>query len=110
MGRLPVDLRYRGRGLGAELLVNALHRAAKSEIPAVALTVDAKDGIAADFYRHFGMMQLSHDPLALFLPWALIRYTPLRWTAPGTSEQLESPQCASRAARLSQRLRAPVGA
>lgn len=73
MGRLAIDLKYRGRGLGAALLVNALQRAAKSEIPAVALTVDAKDHTAADFYRHFGFLPLSNDPLAFFLPLASIK-------------------------------------
>ncbi|MGN6086258.1 GNAT family N-acetyltransferase [Trinickia sp.] len=73
MGRLAVDAKYRGRGLGAALLANALQRAAKSEIPAVALIVDAKDESAADFYRHFGFMQLLDDPLALFLPLASIK-------------------------------------
>ena len=73
MGRLAVDLKYRGRGLGAALLVNALQRAAKSEIPAVALTVDAKDETAAAFYRHFGFMPLTNDPLALFLPLAAVK-------------------------------------
>jgi ribosomal protein S18 acetylase RimI-like enzyme len=73
MGRLAVDLRYRGRGLGAALLVNALQRAAKSEIPAVALIVDAKDDTAANFYRHFGFMPLANDPLAFFLPLASIK-------------------------------------
>ncbi|KDB09358.1 GCN5-related N-acetyltransferase [Burkholderia sp. lig30] len=73
MGRLAVDLKYRGKGLGAALLVNALQRAAKSEIPAVALTVDAKDETAAAFYRHFGFMQLTNDPLALFLPLAAVK-------------------------------------
>lgn len=73
MGRLAVDAKYRGRGLGAALLANALQRAAKSEIPAVALIVDAKDESAADFYRHFGFMQLLDDPMALFLPLASIK-------------------------------------
>ncbi|MGF6641691.1 GNAT family N-acetyltransferase [Paraburkholderia sp. BL27I4N3] len=73
MGRLAVDLKYRGRGLGAALLVNALQRAARSEIPAVALTVDAKDETAAEFYRHFGFVQLANDPLALFLPLAAVK-------------------------------------
>ncbi|HIE4434864.1 TPA: GNAT family N-acetyltransferase [Burkholderia multivorans] len=72
MGRLAVDLKYRGRGLGAALLVNALRRAAQSEIPAVALAVDAKDERAADFYRHFGFIQLGSDRLSLFLPLATV--------------------------------------
>lgn len=73
MGRLAVDRRYRGRGLGAALLVNALRRATRSEIPAVALTVDAKDEGAAAFYGHFGFQSLTHDPLALFLPLATVK-------------------------------------
>ncbi|MBR8409088.1 MULTISPECIES: GNAT family N-acetyltransferase [Burkholderia cepacia complex] len=73
MGRLAVDRRYRGRGLGAAMLVNALRRAAGSEIPAVALTVDAKDEGAAAFYGHFGFQPLTHDPLALFLPLATVK-------------------------------------
>lgn len=73
MGRLAVDNRYKGRGLGAALLVNALRRSASSEIPAVALTVDAKDDGAAAFYRHFGFQSLSHDPMALFLPLATVK-------------------------------------
>lgn len=73
MGRLAVDMKYRGRRLGAALLVNALQRAAKSEIPAVAMVVDAKDETAAAFYRHFGFMQLADNPLALFLPLASVK-------------------------------------
>ncbi|PYE21360.1 GNAT family N-acetyltransferase [Paraburkholderia silvatlantica] len=73
MGRLAVDLNYRGEGYGAALLVNALQRAAGSEIPAVALAVDAKDEQAAAFYRHFGFMPLTNDSLALFLPLATVK-------------------------------------
>ncbi|MES8895236.1 GNAT family N-acetyltransferase, partial [Cutibacterium acnes] len=51
MGRLAVDRAFRGQGLGAALLGNALRRAAASEIPAAALIVDAKDDQAAGFYR-----------------------------------------------------------
>ncbi|AQQ25384.1 GNAT family N-acetyltransferase [Burkholderia cenocepacia] len=73
MGRLAVDQAYRGRRLGAALLVNALQRAAKSEIAAVALTIDAKDETAAAFYRHFGFAPLTSDPLALFMPLATVK-------------------------------------
>ncbi|WP_343675203.1 GNAT family N-acetyltransferase [Paraburkholderia heleia] len=73
MGRLAVDLNYRGEGYGAALLVNALQRAAGSAIPAVALAVDAKDEQAAAFYRHFGFMTLTNDSLALFLPLATVK-------------------------------------
>lgn len=70
MGRPAVDLKYRGEGYGAALLVNALQRAGSSEIPAMALAVDAKDDQATSFHRHFAFMQLANDPLALFLPLA----------------------------------------
>ncbi|KVQ98754.1 acetyltransferase [Burkholderia ubonensis] len=73
MGRLAIDHRYRERGLGAALLVNALRRAARSEIPTVALIVDAKDEGAAAFYEHFDFQSLTHDPLALFLPLATVK-------------------------------------
>ncbi len=73
MGRLAVDARSHGRGMGAALRVNALRRAPGTEIPAVALTVDAKDAGAAAFYRHFGFQALTHDPLAVFLPLATVK-------------------------------------
>ncbi|MDR1967873.1 MAG: GNAT family N-acetyltransferase, partial [Burkholderiaceae bacterium] len=37
MGRLAVDAAFKGQGLGSALLVNALRRAASSEIPAAVL-------------------------------------------------------------------------
>lgn len=68
MGRLAVDLAFKGQGLGAALLVNALRRAAKSEIPGVVLVVDAKDELAAAFYRHHGFIALPDSPMTLLLP------------------------------------------
>lgn len=70
MGRLAVDAGFKGQGLGGALLVDALRRAARSEIPAVALLVDAKDEQAAAFYRHHGFMALADSPLTFFLPLA----------------------------------------
>ncbi|MDR0457412.1 MAG: GNAT family N-acetyltransferase [Burkholderiaceae bacterium] len=70
MGRLAVDIAFKGQGLGGVLLVDALRRAAHSEIPAVALIVDAKDEQAAAFYQHHGFMTLADSPLTLFLPLA----------------------------------------
>jgi ribosomal protein S18 acetylase RimI-like enzyme len=66
MGRLAVDQPFKGQGLGAALLADALDRAARSEIAAHALVVDAKDEAAAAFYRH----HVPDSPLALFLPLA----------------------------------------
>ena len=49
MGRLAVDRGFQGQGLGGALLADALERAARSEIAAFSLLVDAKDESAAAF-------------------------------------------------------------
>lgn len=72
MGRLAVDLSFKGKGLGAALLVDALERAARSEIACYALMVDAKDEEAAAFYRHHGFLALPEAPRTLFLPLATV--------------------------------------
>ncbi|MDO5626617.1 MAG: GNAT family N-acetyltransferase [Pseudomonadota bacterium] len=73
MGRLAVDQAFKGRGLGGALLADALDRAARSEIAAFALMVDAKHEAAAAFYRHHGFIALPDSPLALFLPLATVQ-------------------------------------
>lgn len=70
MGRLAVDLTYKGQGLGGALLADALDRGARSEIAAYALMVDAIDEIAVAFYKHHGFIALPDSPMALFLPFA----------------------------------------
>ena len=72
MGRLAVDQVFKGRGLGGALLADALDRASHSEIAAYALMVDAKDSLAAAFYRHHGFIVLPNSPLTLFLPLATV--------------------------------------
>lgn len=72
MGRLAVDQTFKGQGLGAALLADALYRARHSEIAAYALVVDAKDDIAAAFYRHHGFIALPDAALTLFLPLASV--------------------------------------
>lgn len=73
MGRLAIDLNFKGQGLGGALLADALDRAARSEIAAYALVVDAKDDLAAAFYHHHGFIALPESPLTLFLPLATAR-------------------------------------
>ena len=68
MGRLAVAAQYQGQGLGGAMLADALARAARAEVAAFALLVDAKDEAAACFYRHHGFIALPSEPLALFLP------------------------------------------
>jgi len=73
MGRLAVDETFKGQGLGGALLADALDRAARSEIAAFALMVDAKDEVAAAFYRHHGFIALPDATLTLFLPLATVQ-------------------------------------
>jgi GNAT superfamily N-acetyltransferase len=54
IGRLAVDQRYRGKGLGELLLLDALSRSLRSGIGSVAVVVDAKDANASRFYEYFG--------------------------------------------------------
>lgn len=76
MGRLAVDQNFKGQGLGGALLADALARAARSEIAAYALAVDAKGELAVAFYRHHGFVALPDSPLTLFLPLATVHKLP----------------------------------
>lgn len=70
LGRLAVDERFQGQGLGAILLADACLKVAQaSAVLAVAgLVVDAKSEAAAAFYTHFGFIALPGDPGRLLLP------------------------------------------
>ena len=68
VGRLAVDARFQGRGLGGALLADALVRVMSSAAAVYALLVDAKDEKAAAFYRHHGFIALASQPRMLFLP------------------------------------------
>lgn len=68
LGRLAVDARHHGKGLGSLLLADALERVVAAEIAAFALIVDAKDARAAQFYKHHGFLEFRGSPLLLFLP------------------------------------------
>lgn len=70
LGRLAVDLTYRGRKLGSALLWDAGMRALRSELIAFALVVDAKDAPAAAFYRHHGFVPFGSQARQLVLPLA----------------------------------------
>jgi ribosomal protein S18 acetylase RimI-like enzyme len=76
MGRLAIDRQFKGQGLGAVLLADALTRALSSDIAAFALIVDAKDDAAAAFYRHHGFLAFDDNPRALFLPLATVKALP----------------------------------
>ena len=70
IGRLAVDAGFRGRGLGAGLLADALRRVLQSAPAVFALLVDAIDDRAVEFYRHHGFQELIGQPRVLFLPTA----------------------------------------
>ena len=74
LGRLAVDQCQKGQGLGAFLLLDALHRSlmAAAEIAARAIVVDAKDDDAAAFYQHFDFRPLQQQPTRLFLPMKIV--------------------------------------
>jgi ribosomal protein S18 acetylase RimI-like enzyme len=71
IGRLAVDHRFHGRGLGAALLMNAAHRVMQADAAALTLLVDAKNDQAVAFYTHHGFRALSSLPRTLFLPLAV---------------------------------------
>ena len=73
MGRLAVDQGFKGKGLGAALLADALRRAASADIAAYAFVVDAKDESAAAFYAHHGFCAAVENPLFLYLPLATVK-------------------------------------
>ena len=70
IGRLAVDKRFQGRGLGAALLADAAARTIKADAAAFTLLVDAKSDAAAAFYQRFGFRALASRPRTLFLPLA----------------------------------------
>jgi GNAT superfamily N-acetyltransferase len=69
MGRLAVDNRFQGRGVGRSLLLDALRQTRRaSELVAIrALLVHAKDAEASEFYQNFGFVKSPLDPLTLLL-------------------------------------------
>jgi predicted GNAT family N-acyltransferase len=73
MGRLAVDVRLKGNGLGEFLLMDALRQSAQNLIAAMALIVDAKDQSAKSFYQHFDFIPLQNRPMRLFLPMTTIK-------------------------------------
>lgn len=74
IGRLAIDSRFQGRGLGELLLFDALDRILEhaGEIGAFAVVVDAIDDRAAQFYVRYGFQPFRTRPTRLFLPLATV--------------------------------------
>jgi predicted GNAT family N-acyltransferase len=70
LGRLAVDEKCKGAGLGSLTLMNALHRSlvAAKDVASWAVFVDAIDSKTAIFYRKYGFLELQEDKFKLFLP------------------------------------------
>ena len=76
LGQLAFDRDYQGRGLGSDLLIDAVKRAlaAVDVIGARAIVVQALDEKAKLFYERFGFRQFSNrEPLMLVLRVSALR-------------------------------------
>jgi len=70
IGRLAVDKRFQGKGLGSILLADACQKISQaSAVLAVAgIVVAAKDDKAISFYGHFGFIPLQGQANRMMLP------------------------------------------
>lgn len=69
VGRLAIDTRYQGRGIGGALLRDAIQRVLRAaEIAGIrALLVHAIDGDARSFYLRRGFLPFPSEPMTLCL-------------------------------------------
>jgi predicted GNAT family N-acyltransferase len=70
IGRLAVSASHKGRGLGEQLLIDALRRslAASQSVGSTAVVVDAKHGEVVAFYLRYGFIPFPDQPHRLFIP------------------------------------------
>lgn len=75
LGRLAVAEGMQGRGQGAFLLMDALHRVllASQTLAVHAMIVDARDDAASRFYRKYGFIPFADNERQLLLPMATLR-------------------------------------
>lgn len=72
IGRLAVDLKFRGLGLGSSLLQDAVFRAVQVslQIGSAAIVVHARYETVVPFYERFGFTRVHGDEYTLLLPMA----------------------------------------
>ena len=77
IGRLGVDLRQQGRGIGQQLVSFALQLALdfSQHVGLYAVVVDAKHDKARAFYAALGFLATLDDPLCLYLPISTLQIT-----------------------------------
>lgn len=70
LGRLALDRRYQGQGLGGLLLSDALKRSCRvvTEVASYAVVVDALDAAACRYYERYGFIRFPDSARRLFLP------------------------------------------
>ncbi|MHB8296699.1 MAG: GNAT family N-acetyltransferase [Acidimicrobiales bacterium] len=69
LGRMAVDHKHQGHGLGAALLKHFIAKAAQVSGPVGVrlLLVHAKDAEAQGFYRHYGFVESPIGPLTMMM-------------------------------------------
>jgi len=74
IGRLAVDVRHQGAGIGRDLLAFALRLAVEfsQRVGLYAVVVDAKHDQAKAFYVKLGFIACADNPLCLYLPVATL--------------------------------------
>ncbi len=75
IGRLAVDKKYQKRGLGKDLLIDALKKSVEisKSFGIFGVMVDAKDKEAKKFYEYFGFVSFVDNPNKLILPLETIK-------------------------------------
>ena len=75
IGKLAVDLRFQGSGVGRWTLTQALRKALEvsQTVGVFAVLVDAIDEKAKGFYLKYGFIPFEAHPLTLFLPLTTIK-------------------------------------
>ncbi len=75
IGRLAIDHRYQGRGLGSALLIDIYRRTKRITLEAAVLgiIVDATDDAARSFYEKHQFQRSPVNPYRLILPMQTIR-------------------------------------
>src|SRR4030066_1413639 len=74
IGRLAVDARHQGKGVGQDLLAFALRLAVEfsQRVGLYAVVADAKHDKAKAFYLKLGFIACADNPLCLYLPIATL--------------------------------------
>ena len=67
LGRLAIDLSMQGKGLGSELIADAVIRCVSNVSAWSMMIVDAKDDTAIAFYQKFGFEKLLDNDKHLFI-------------------------------------------